>query len=69
MYYNLVFEMKKNKIAQSQISDLLGVRQATVSDKLSGKSRFYFDEAYKIKSEFFPHTEIEYLFDFSREIS
>ncbi|MGE1061831.1 hypothetical protein NXG27_04205 [Megasphaera paucivorans] len=62
MYQNLIKEMANKHIVQSQISDLLEIRPATVSDKIQGKSRFYFDEAMKIKKVFFPAFDMEYLF-------
>lgn len=64
MYKNLFNSMKAKNITITQIAELLQVRIATVSDKVNGKSRFYFDEAVKIKKVFFPEYEIEYLFEF-----
>jgi len=64
MYKNLSNAMKQKNITATQIAELLEVRLATVSDKINGKSRFYFDEAMKIKKIFFPEFEIEYLFEF-----
>lgn len=63
MYRNLFNAMKQKNITATQIAELLGVRLATVSDKINGKSRFYFEEALKIKKIFFPEFEIEYLFE------
>lgn len=63
MYRNLSNVMKQKNITATQIAELLGVRLATVSDKINGKSRFYFEEAVKIKRVFFPEFEIEYLFE------
>lgn len=62
MYENLHTIMRNHGISQSQIASLLNIRPATVSDKINGKTRFYFDEAEKIKNVFFPGYEIEYLF-------
>lgn len=62
MYSNLIESMKVNKVSQTQIADLLNLRQATVSDKINGNSKFYFDEALKIKKVFFPSYELEFLF-------
>jgi len=64
MYKNLSNAMKQKNITATQIAELLEVRLATVSDKINGKSRFYFDEAMKIKKVFFPEFVIEYLFEF-----
>ncbi len=63
MYKNLLSAMKLKSITATQMAELLEVRIATVSDKINGKSRFYFDEAIKIKKVFFPEYEIEYLFE------
>ena len=62
MYYNLVKEMKIKSISKKDIATLLGLRYATVLDKFSGKSRFFYDEAKKVKDKYFPEFDIEYLF-------
>lgn len=62
-YKNLRAEMARNGVTIKQIAELLGVRFATVSDKMNGRSRFFCDEAIKIKRKFFPNLPIEYLFD------
>lgn len=69
MYKNLLNVMKQRNITATQIAELLEVRIATVSDKVNGKSRFYFDEAIKIKKVFFPEYEIEYLFEFDGNVA
>ncbi|WP_051459462.1 helix-turn-helix domain-containing protein [Paenibacillus zanthoxyli] len=61
-YTNLRSEMEKRGVTISDISRGLKMRRATVSDKIHGKYRFYYDEVQKIKNEFFPDCEIEYLF-------
>lgn len=62
MYRNLKAEMAREGILSKDIAVFLGVREATISDKLNGKYRFYYDEAYSIKKHFFPNCELEYLF-------
>lgn len=62
MFPNLRSEMARKNVTISDIATLLSVRYATAHDKMSGKSRFYYDEALKIKKEFFEEYEIEYLF-------
>lgn len=62
MYINLENEMNIKKITKVSVSKLLNLRYATVIDKFSGKSRFFYDEAKQIKDHFFPELEIEYLF-------
>lgn len=63
MYPNLDAEMARKKVRKTDISKLLNVRYATILDKLNGNSRFYYDEAKKIKDNLFPESEIEYLFE------
>lgn len=62
MLTNLETARKYKDITLKQIADLLGVRIATVSDKINGKSNFTFDEALKIQKVFFPEYTLEYLF-------
>lgn len=63
MYINLVKIMKSSNVSKKDIATFLGLRYATVLDKFSGKSRFFYDEAKKIKDNYFPEFDIEYLFD------
>lgn len=63
MYSNLRAEMARKGIKVKDLAELLGVRRTTVSDKINGKYRFYYDEAKKIKETFFPDLDLEYLFD------
>lgn len=62
MYRNLDAEMARIGVTKAAIAKLLKVRHATVIDKTNGKSRFYYDEAVKIKKHFFPNCSLEYLF-------
>lgn len=62
-YRNLRAEMARNGVTIGEVAQMLNVRFATVSDKMHGRSRFYFDEASKIKTEFFPECSLEYLFE------
>lgn len=67
MYRNLEAEMARKNIPRKDLAELLGVRYATVIDKLKGKSRFTLDEAFKIKDKYFPDLSFEYLFETERE--
>lgn len=67
MYKNLAAEMARKDISKKDIADYLQMRYPTVVDKTNGKSRFYYDEALKIKKHFFPDESIEYLFHFEEE--
>ena len=62
MYPNLEAELARHDISKTEIAEFLGVRQATVYDKLNGNSSVKLDEALAIKREFFPELSIEYLF-------
>lgn len=55
--------MVRNDVKPKDIADFLGVRYATVIDKLNGKYGFSFNEALRIKRKFFPELNIEYLFE------
>lgn len=67
MYKNLEKEMKSRGIKREQLVDLLEIAYNTVSGRINGDTRFYLDEALKVKKVFFPELEIEYLFNFSEE--
>lgn len=64
MYTNLIIEMKRKKITNSQLAELLQCREATISDKINGKREcgFYYEEAERIKKVFFKEFEMDYLF-------
>lgn len=62
LYTNLSVEMEKRGVTISTISRALNMRRSTVSDKLHGNFRIYYDEAKKIKNEFFSDCDMEYLF-------
>lgn len=62
VYSNLIAEMARKKIRQSDIADKLGNSISSISQKLNGKQRLTFDEAMAIHDEFFPDTDIKYLF-------
>lgn len=68
MYKNLRAEMAREGITMVDISEFLGVRYATVNDKVNGKYRFYYDEALKIKRQFFPKCSLEYLFEKDEDV-
>ncbi|MGG3737573.1 helix-turn-helix transcriptional regulator [Aeribacillus pallidus] len=63
MYRNLKAEMARNDLTMGDIAKALNVRRATISDKMNGKYRFYYDECLIIKKTFFPDLPIEYLFE------
>lgn len=61
-YINLEAEMARKGLAKKDIAKTLGVRAATVYDKLKGKYPFTLDEVLKIKNKHFPEFTLEYLF-------
>lgn len=61
-YVNLKAEMTRYGIRQIDLANLLKVREATISDKINGKTSFDIDEAFAIKKAFFPNLSIDYLF-------
>ena len=63
MYRNLNAEIARNGLTKMDLAKYLGVRSATVYDKMKGKYSFTLDEAFRIKKKFFPDLELEYLFE------
>lgn len=61
-YINLEAEMVRKGLSKKDIAETLGIKIATVYNKLSGKHPFTLDEAFKIKSKHFPEFTLEYLF-------
>lgn len=63
MLRNLRAEMIRSDVKPKDIAEFLGVRYATVIDKLNGRYDFSFNDALKIKRKFFPQHNLEYLFE------
>jgi len=63
MLRNLRAEMAREGITIKDLSVYLGVRYATVCDKINGRNKFYLEEAFKIRKKFFPSCTVEYLFE------
>ena len=61
-YINLEAEMVRKGLSKKDIAEILGIRIATVYNKLSGKHPFTLDEALKIRNKHFPDFTLEYLF-------
>lgn len=62
LYPNLKAELARHNLRDEDIARHLQVRNATISDKMKGKSDFKLTEAMSIKKEFFPDLTIDYLF-------
>lgn len=63
MYPNLAAELARKGLKQKDIAPILGIRPATLSSKLSGKSPLLLDEAFTIQKTFFPNSSLDYLFE------
>ena len=59
---NLIAEMARNGIRTNDIQAVLNVSERTAQYKVSGKSQFTVDEAFKVRDALFPTLRIEYLF-------
>lgn len=62
MLLNLIGEMKKAKITQSDLTKLLDSNNNTICQKINGKREFKASEMFLIKDTFFPELSLEYLF-------
>jgi len=62
MYSNLEAEMVRHGLTRKDLAAALGVRYATIVDKLKGRYGFTLNEAFEIKNKFFPKLSLEYLF-------
>lgn len=62
MLLNLIGEMKKAKITQSDLAELLKKTKNIICLKINGKSDFKASEMFLIKDTFFPELSLEYLF-------
>lgn len=61
-YSNLKGEMAKKGVTNVDIANLLKVHRNTVDNKLSGKSSFSVDEAFRIYEAFFRGEDFAYIF-------
>lgn len=62
VFPNLEAEMARSGVQRKDLAEKLGVRAATIYDKLNGKYPFTLDEASMIKEFFFPNFSLDYLF-------
>ena len=62
MLRNLKAEMVRNRITHKQLASFLGISTKTVSNKIAGSYDWKYRETVKVRNEFFPDLEIEYLF-------
>ena len=62
IYRNLDAEMSRQKITNEDIAKILNKNISTITAKLNVPDRIKLSECLKIKNEFFPTLEIDYLF-------
>jgi transcriptional regulator with XRE-family HTH domain len=62
IYGNLRAEMVRKGLTFQNLAETLDVRHGTISDKMNGKSEFWYSEAVKIRDTHFPECSLEYLF-------
>ncbi len=62
MFSNLRAEMARKQITIQEIANTIGVGRDTASQKLSGKTPITLAEAFKVESEYFPDSDVRYLF-------
>jgi len=67
LYKNLLAEMARKSVNKKDLAEFLNMRYPTIVDKTNGKSRFYLDEAFKIRNKFFPECDVLYLFEVDKE--
>jgi predicted transcriptional regulator len=62
MYPNLEAEIARYKISKEEIAESIGINYKTFINKLNGKYPIKLHEAEKIRNEFFPDLDLDYLF-------
>lgn len=67
-YETLEKAMKEHDVSRKDLAKCLGVRYATVIDKLKGRTSFAFEDAEKIRDEYFPGYSLEELFEHKRYV-
>lgn len=63
MFRNLEAEMVRKGVSKKEMAALIGVSYNTIRNKINGKQKFLYDEAFKIREYFFPELSLEYLFE------
>jgi hypothetical protein len=68
MYKNLEAEMARIGVSKIEMAKKIGMPYVTLVDKISGRSRFWYEEAVQIREEFFPDLSFEYLYEKKEKI-
>lgn len=63
MLNNLEAEIKRKNLKKDEIAKSIGKTYITLTQKMSGKYPFTYDEAVKIQETFFPEVDIKVLFE------
>lgn len=69
MYENLKQAMAAKKVTSKQLSELLGIAEKTVSNKIHGKTDWSYAEVTKLKQFVFPEYDTDWLFSFNENIA
>lgn len=67
MLLNLKTEIARAKTSQAIIAKFLGITPKTLSLKINEKSELTRTEMYAIHAQFFPETDMKYLFESDKE--
>ena len=59
---NLEAEMKRKKIARSDIASLLRLSYRTIHSRFNGESEWGYSECVKVRDTYFPDKTLDYLF-------
>lgn len=59
---NLEKALSDKGISKAVVANLLNINRNTVANKISGKTEFTIEEAFKIKEHLLPEYDLEYLF-------
>ena len=62
MLHNLEAEIARKNLTKQNVADCIGINKRTLYDKLTGKTAFTINEAFKLQKELFPDCEMGYLF-------
>lgn len=58
----LKFKLAQKKIKRAEVQELLNVSEATLNNKLSGRTDFTWNEARVLRNKYFPEEDFEKLF-------
>lgn len=61
-FHNLEIEMARARKTQSELAEILGITETTLSMKLNGKSNLSLNECIAIKQVLCPEETVDYLF-------